>query len=522
LACIVLLAALLRFPGLDSHPPGLFRDEAEKGYNAWAIAQRHGALSLEPGLFESPPFRFKSWPWMIVVDGSRTSALYQYFAAPFVSLGGLNVVNTRRPAALAGTLAVVAMGLAALRIWGAAPGLLIALWLAISPWHIVFSRWAQQSAFVPLCMALAFTGCWGHEQRRRWGLPLLGAALGLLFYDYSGAQPFVLAWGGLLFLWYLRGLKFRSPAPWLGLALFALFVVPTLVVILGPGGSTRLSQVAIWSGPDRNPLHWAAVFVRNYLLHFSPGFLFVHGDLQPRHAFPGQGAMLWVDALLLPLGVIGAFRGRLPLRWPLLFALLCGPLPAAITKESPHALRAFPQALPAVVFAALGLWLALGWLRARLVAQGQAPRRAAVTCALLLALGITLGLNAFARYWHACDQPLMQLAFQSGMREAWQRLNAEYKPGQRIFFSVNFPYAPYFQLYYQRLDPLLVARKSFPLQNVFYFNPAQVDIARIAHHGDWVLTPVHPLEPSLLENSGLSAQRAMQSGEYWTLLIQNN
>jgi hypothetical protein len=42
LAGIVVLAAGLRFSGLNHVPEGLFRDEAEKGYNAWAIATQGG------------------------------------------------------------------------------------------------------------------------------------------------------------------------------------------------------------------------------------------------------------------------------------------------------------------------------------------------------------------------------------------------------------------------------------------------------------------------------------------------
>src|SRR5437016_3820754 len=79
LSMIILGGALVRFCGLEHHPPGLFRDEAEKGYNAWAIATRGGAVELSGGAPGVPPIAFHRWPWMINVNGTRTSAIYQYF-----------------------------------------------------------------------------------------------------------------------------------------------------------------------------------------------------------------------------------------------------------------------------------------------------------------------------------------------------------------------------------------------------------------------------------------------------------
>ena len=78
---------------------------------------------------------------------------------------------------------------------------------------------------------------------------------------------------------------------------------------------------------------------RNYLLHFSPEFLFVEGDA-PLHHAPDFGMMYFFDLPLLVLGIIyfiKKLRNRKNL--VLLIWLFVAPLPAAVTWQAPHSVR---------------------------------------------------------------------------------------------------------------------------------------------------------------------------------------
>ena len=478
LAAIVLLGGLLRTADLANRPFGLFRDEAEKGYNAWSLATTGGALDFSGGLGSAPPIQWHRLPWMINVMGGQTSALYQYAAAPFVRLGGLGVATTRLPSALVGTLAVLLAGLLAWRAWGAWAGLAAALALALSPWHLNFSRWALEGIFVPFFLLLTLAGLTGLERRRRWGAPLAGAALGWLFYAYSGAQPLVLAWGACLLALYARRLPWRSPALWIGLALFLIPVIPTALVRLAPAGSARLARVAIWSAPDATPLGVATLFFKNYFAHFDPRFLFLAGDLLPRHNVAAAGELLWPDLLFIPLGLWFIFKRRLPLRGALLTLLICAPIPAAITNEGiPHALRAFAMVVPLTLWAGFGLYVLSA---AMLDFSHRLGARQLYTLGLvaMLAAGYCAAggyYNFYRRYWtNAADDTAVQVAFEAGERLSWETVARQRQPGQRVFVNGYIPYAPYYQAFFMKSDPQTLARAGMEAGGFIYFNPEAV------------------------------------------------
>jgi hypothetical protein len=146
--------------------------------------------------------------------------------------------------------------------------------------------------------------------------------------------------------------------------------------MLSPSGQARLSGVSVFS--DTGPL-WEAIelrtnhsvkvipkvlhnkyvsysirFTQNYLSHFSPRFQFVIGDEIARSRVPGMGQ--WY-LFLFPFFALGIYKlfsisspgSRFTAAW-----LFISPLAAAITFQSPHALRAQNMVIPMVIIIALG------------------------------------------------------------------------------------------------------------------------------------------------------------------------
>ena len=90
LPAILILAALLRLPYLNSHMPSLYGDEIAIGYNAYSIVKTGRD---EFGHFL--PLQFQSW-------GDQKNPVYIYAVALVQLFTGPTPASVRIPSALAG------------------------------------------------------------------------------------------------------------------------------------------------------------------------------------------------------------------------------------------------------------------------------------------------------------------------------------------------------------------------------------------------------------------------------------
>ena len=139
LIVILLLAAALRLFALDKYPVGLNADEAALGYNAYSLLltgkDEHGV----------------SWPLVFRSFDDYKPPLYVYLDIPFVKLFGLNIWSVRLPSALLGiaTVYFVYLLVSSLHLFSDQKkdrflALASAFFLAVSPWHLHFSRGAWE------------------------------------------------------------------------------------------------------------------------------------------------------------------------------------------------------------------------------------------------------------------------------------------------------------------------------------------------------------------------------------------
>ncbi|MBI1292969.1 hypothetical protein GC173_17295 [bacterium] len=436
---ILLAGMLLRLWALDSNPPGLFRDEWEKGYTAFELwtTGRHGVLGAEGVRVSYPAPLF-----IEVFEGhDRTSAVYQWIAAPIVGLFGLGEFTTRLPAALAGIACLLIGWFAARRHLGVAGGLIVLAALATQPTHILFSRWAQQGilSIAFFLGGLAMMMAAGEAEGRRARLLALGSALlhGLAAWAYDPTRltlPIVVGAWCVLFGWRQR----RDAALTLVVA-FAVLWIPLFVYTL-TAGSARLSRVAL----DSSSSPWG--IVPNYLSHFDPRYWFVSGDANWRHALPLAG---WSGRITGLLAIVGAGRFLFllakrtsPGTWLTLgvIVLLAAPLPAALTREgNPHALRSGLMMVGLVMVAGSGgLWL-VERLRHRGLALGGL-----LTLSLLVdGIGAIMGLREQRTKLDAWEAGLLP-----AMRDGLQSSG-------RVYLGAEVLYAPYAALFSERTDPRL-------------------------------------------------------------------
>ena len=145
LLLIFFAGIILRFYQLSQIPNGFHIDEAIGGVNGYFL--------LQTGK-DSNNIKF---PLQTEVFGDYNPTGYSYLTMLPIALFGLNEFSTRFPGAFLGSLTILACFLLALSIFkNRKIGLLAAFLVAISPWHIVFSRSSEQTLVSIFFIVLGF------------------------------------------------------------------------------------------------------------------------------------------------------------------------------------------------------------------------------------------------------------------------------------------------------------------------------------------------------------------------------
>lgn len=142
-----------------SVPIGLNADEAMSGYNSWCLLHYGEDMHLA-----SYPVYLKAW-------GSGMNALYAYIAMPFIKLFGLSLPVFRLPMALISSASLLILYYTLRKTQKDYFFILIIiLFMVISPWHIMKSRWALESNLAPdlilIGVCLLILGYYNEEIRK--------------------------------------------------------------------------------------------------------------------------------------------------------------------------------------------------------------------------------------------------------------------------------------------------------------------------------------------------------------------
>lgn len=387
LAGILVIAIILRIWRIDQVPVSLFGDELDVGYHAYSILKTGKDYS---GNFL--PLHFESL-------AEWRTPLYLYSVVPTVALFGISPLGVRLPAVFFGILSIFLFYLLIKLItdnWKLAT--LASFLLAISPWHLQYSRAGFE---VTQMLTLYLAGLYFFFRGLKDGKQLLWSALflGLTPWAYSTAKFFLpLTVLALFLIWRQEIFKVRKKYLLWALAVLVIVVAPITWSTIYGGGTARFSYISVFTDPTTIPevgfsrlrdskmddpelkfgaqpdlesrvAHnkfqwWGQVILKNYLQTFSSQFLFINGDLNARHAAQGVGEFYKFEGLFLLLGTV-FFLSRpfdRKLKFFLVFWLLAAPIPSALTRDGGmHATRLF-FLLPVLVFlVAYGIYGLVGW-----------------------------------------------------------------------------------------------------------------------------------------------------------------
>lgn len=346
LILILFIASILRFWNLGTIPPGLTPDEASLGYNAYSILltgkDEHGQLL---------PIIFKFF-------GDYKPGLYVYLSVPFVALLGLNEFAVRSPGALAGILAVWLLYQIVVLLFAKQKdqlptinrkllAMIAAFMLAISPWHIHFSRGAWE-ANVSLTLTLVGVFLFLKVPKKPLFRYFSVIFFALTFLVYQGAMlstPIVIF---ALAISYNKNL-----GQWFSLRktpLLGLFVFGVLTVF--PVG------LIIFSNSIGKTVHLNNFYeiLRHWFAFFSARFLFFEGDWQNQiYSIPNHGMMLLTDLLLLPLGLYVLIKNKLSQeKLFIILWLILAPLSAVLLSDQNWTVRSYNTIIPLVLISSFG------------------------------------------------------------------------------------------------------------------------------------------------------------------------
>ena len=440
LGTLLVAASIPRVVALGRVPLGLNQDEACNGYDAYSL--------LQTGRDQAG----NRLPITIQAFNDYRMPLFDYSLVPVLGVFGLDTASVRLGAALWGIADLVALALLGwlmFGIWGSAIAIVLA---ALSPWHLPLSRFGAE-----ITSAAATTGwamvCFLLWHRRQWSGWLILSALffGITLYSYSVTKLFVPVWIIVLAIFYRRDFRSYIRTSLAGASIVVLCALPQIVLLWSNGRrvQARFNQISIFRA-DGWTLHTLWDFFRNLVGHFSPGYLFIHGqqvDRAETYHPPGFGQLLGVQAVMVVLALCALYDRRYRKLVLLLLAwLVAAALPAALTLPSPQASRNVLAITPWTLLSALGMVFLLNLDFVSVVA-----RRVAV--GVLLVATLWQGAS-FLRFYFGAYPTVAARVYQYGMEQVVHAIETLSRGDDEPVIITQNMWQPYiYVLFYRRYPP---------------------------------------------------------------------
>lgn len=441
LIIILAIAFLVRVYRLAEVPPSLSWDEASIGYDAWSVG-----LTGKDQWGKNYPLIFKSF-------GEYKYPMHVYATALSVKVLGLSDTAVRLPSAVMGVISIFFLFFLVKKLTQQfTPALIAAAFLAVSPWHIQFSRVNWETNFT-LSLFLAGLLFFIEGIKKKPVLLIIAFIFwGFDMYTYNAAKVFIpLFLAGLIFIFF-KDLMKKKLIFAEAIFCFLLLLLPNLV---SPtlSGRVRFQQVNfkeqqvketfLFKLSNIYELGKANIIANQYFLQFSPKFLFISGDANPRHSIQKVGQIYWLDALFIAAGLFILLKKRREkISLLLLLWFFISPVPASIATEAPHASRAMFALGNWHIIAAFGL-IYIYRLKSRLIPLVM------VLILLLYGGNIFYYLNNYFNFY-----PLIYSQdWQYGYKKIFLDYREEFSKYDKVIVSDHDGQPYIFGLFYQKYDP---------------------------------------------------------------------
>jgi len=370
LLIILGIAVFFRLWQIDSIPPGLYPDEAINGNDAIS--------ALKTGNFK-----------VFYPDNNGREGLFINLIALSFGIFSISIWSLKIVGALIGIFTVLGLYLLTRELFNKNVALLSSFFLAISFWHINFSRIGFRGILAPFILVFAFYFLLrGFKTKNVWNFIISGIFFGLGFYTYISFRAAVLILIVVLILKLIEYFSQNLPQKkwewfwnkmyiqdgWWKVGLFLLVIILVAIPIgvyflQNPGDFiSRATGVSIFSA--QNPIK---AFGESLILHL--GMFNFYGDSNWRHNFSGSpmlfwpiGILFWIGFILIVKDLVKSIKNKNFVSHQLLvasfliswFCIMI--LPGILTYEGiPHALRVIGVIPVVYIFVGLGGWYVYKW-----------------------------------------------------------------------------------------------------------------------------------------------------------------
>jgi len=352
--CIIAIAIFFRFYQLDLTPPGLWPDEAANGVDALKALDNHDFKIFYPA------------------NNGREGSFINLQALS-IYLFGATPLSLRLVSAIMGVLTVIGLYFLARELFNRRIAYMASFFLAISFWHVSFSRIGFRAIMLPLILVWAFYFLWRGLRSGRFNEFLMAGVIGGLgFYTYFSfriAPLIVLAVFANHWL-YLKKDFLRAKYEYARNQLlrgFALLML-TVIIISLPLGVYFYTHQRDFLKREGRPI---SVFAQEQPLKElglstikTLGMFNFVGDHNQRHNIPGWPQLSLPIGLFFAIGFLrelshwlhrkhGHFSTLHTFLFSWFFVML---LPGFLSTEAPHALRTIGVVPVVMIFAAQGFW----------------------------------------------------------------------------------------------------------------------------------------------------------------------
>ncbi len=460
LLAIILLASVLRLYKLDTYP-AINADEAAIGYNAYSL--------IETGLDEHG----NPWPVHFQSFNDWKPGLIFYLVIPTIKLLGLTALGIRLIPALLGIGTVFTLYFLVYELFrNKYQALAASFVLAISPWHIHFSRGAWETNVATFFI---ISGTLFFVKSSRKSIFFIPSAIffALSLYTYHSARILTPLLGLFLVLIYNKHFRQKKRHIFLSGLLLLIIVLPLVLDFFGPAGLSRASGVGLFA--DSGPIHkineqrrhhnthlpsvsrvfhnkattFAFAFMENWSRHFDGSFLFINGDEIERNKVPEMGQLHLFELITIGTALIAIAKAPNK-SWALVFTwLLLSPIAASLTFQSPHALRAQAMSVPLAIVSGFGLYKIL-----------VAPRPAKLHGTLVkwgvvgsIAIIIIWSLAYYLQMYYVHMAKKYPFSSQYGVSELFNYINVYKNDYKKIIITDRYDQPYILALYYLNFPP---------------------------------------------------------------------
>ncbi len=445
---LLIIGISIRIFSFGSVPPGLNQDEASTGYDAYSILN----YGMDRNGFHNP-VHFVGW-------GSGQSALYVYFAMPFISLFGLTVAAIRAVNLIFGIISLFIFYFAVKRVSNEQIAILSLFLLVISPWHIMLSRWALDANLFPSIFLIAiYLLVLSFDDKRI--LPVSLFFLALSFYAYATSFFIVPVFLLIIFPYLLYYKKINFKILGMGILVFTVTALPIFLFIVINHLKMSSLDAALFSiprltGPTRFSTS-SSLFSGDFLVSSYNNFMELIKIIRTQsdgliwNSIPDYGIIYLFSLPFLIIGFVKLVSENVVskefqksfvfLAW-IIVSFLLGIL------MFPNINRINIIFIPLIYLTAVGIYYTLKNSRLFI----------ASIIVLYLVAFTAFSFNYFTTYPEKTEQDFFE-SFGEAINYASQ------KPDARVYVTdkVNMPYV--YVLFYQKIDPG-VFRNS-----VKYYNP---------------------------------------------------